>query len=811
MKKFEKIDDVSHLGIHWIFTEILDTDMHYHNEIELIFVYSGELEIHTEQEEIQLKENEFAAIDGKVLHELKGTNNKVLVIHIFNRMFSQLGFLKLAASVVKSGRKDEKLIKKEIDILSDVRYENQTKLIGCKIINFLLYMYQNKMIIHQTNNINCDPLDREAMERLVYTLDYIEEHHAERINIDHAAKEIYVSSSYLSFLLKTYIGYTFWQYLNLYRVECTKNDLITTNDTITDICMNHGFFNVKTFNRVFKNIAGCTPSQFRKKKGRIQTSVVTDTGIDYSYRAISFEDLESRTEVPALEKTRKDIKLVKIQDEISLKAPTQKINLYWNKMLCIGRAHEILRASVQKQIRMACRDIGYQYVRFHGIFHDDMGVICRINNKIYYNFTYVDEIFDFLLENGLKPFLEISFMPSILSLGEETIFWYKANVCPPADMSEWCNLVRHFIKHLIERYSTEELETWYFEIWNEPDISEFFHGTFDDYMELYSATVTIIKSLLPKAKVGGPACSGQYRKQAWVERFLYTCEKEKYPLDFISCHFYEADYNYCLDDGRIVEIYDDKYEIYQNLLELKSDVDSVSENKLEIHITEWNSSAKKNDLIHDTAFKGSFVIKTLVKCLGTVDSLGYWILSDIFEEDGIMPKPFYGGLGLVNKWGLKKPPYFAYMCLAMLKDEMLKKTDYFIVTRDEHEIQVLVWNYVHYGQKYSFLDDKNVDYYNRYALLAEDKILKFEMKFPELKNSKCKVSRYSFEKKEDCIFDIWLEEGGLEYADSETLQMLKDKNHMNTEINIKQPGKPMTLKKEIMPYGFTLWKIRILS
>ena len=153
---------------------------------------------------------------------------------------------------------------------------------------------------------------------------------------------------------------------------------------------------------------------------------------------------------------------------------------YWEE--CVGscRAYTALREDYRKQLIKAHEELGFKYVRFHGLFNDDMSVCLEkpsydpaVPGEIIYNFVNIDNIFDFLLSIGMKPFVEIGFMPECLASGKETAFHYKGNITPPADYSKWNNLIRAFIEHLGERYGIEEIRSWFFEVWNEPNLSFF--------------------------------------------------------------------------------------------------------------------------------------------------------------------------------------------------------------------------------------------------------------------------------------------------------------------------------------------------
>ncbi|MGN1194106.1 MAG: beta-xylosidase, partial [Acutalibacteraceae bacterium] len=193
---------------------------------------------------------------------------------------------------------------------------------------------------------------------------------------------------------------------------------------------------------------------------------------------------------------------------------TRKVSKHWQ--FCIGSGHAALahRTDYIQQLKTVHDELGIERVRFHGIFNDDMNVCQRLSDHLpvvtrnrtkLFSFYQVAKIYDKLLEIGVKPFVELGFMPSALASGKKTVFYYKGNVTMPKNMSEWQEFIREFARFLINRYGEEEVTSWYFEVWNEPDLACFFKGSMKDYYRLYAGTVRALKSVNPNLKVGGPA------------------------------------------------------------------------------------------------------------------------------------------------------------------------------------------------------------------------------------------------------------------------------------------------------------------
>ncbi len=337
-----------------------------------------------------------------------------------------------------------------------------------------------------------------------------------------------------------------------------------------------------------------------------------------------------------------------------------------------GRANEGLRADWQAQLATVQREIGFNYLRFHGLLGDDMAVYDEdAAGKPEYDFQYVDALYDALLEHHIKPFVELSFMPGKLASGTKTVFWWKANVTPPKDMAKWQGLVEALLRHWQERYGRAEVESWYYEVWNEPDYPAFFSGTFSDYLPLYKATAEAVKNVCPACRVGGPATAGGREKE-----FLDYVAASHSPVDFLSTHTYANTRGYMAETKTSGTVFNAKPDaILSRVRSSHAAIAASAYPGLPLHYTEWSSSSHSNDFFHDQYHSASFILDRLRQTSGLAESMSYWVFTDIFEENGPHHAAFYGGFGLMNEEGIRKPAFFAYKFLAELGPEDLETTD----------------------------------------------------------------------------------------------------------------------------------------
>jgi xylan 1,4-beta-xylosidase len=411
-----------------------------------------------------------------------------------------------------------------------------------------------------------------------------------------------------------------------------------------------------------------------------------------------------------------------IQLEVDIQAEGKPLNHFWSVCVGAGRAQEGLRATWLEHLKIVSEHCGFQYVRFHGLFHDDMFVYREKEGRAVYNFQYVDDLFDRLLDIGVRPFVEFGFSPKDMASGPETIFWWKGNVAPPKDYSKWAGLIRSCAIHWIDRYGLDEVRKWYFEVWNEPNLGGFFSGTRTQYFELYKATAIALKSVDSLLRVGGPATSnfvpderfdGEKEdishhavvtkaekldllewRPVWLERFLAYCAREKLPVDFVSTHPYPTDWP--LDEKGALQKFTRGVDATATDLKLlRKLMNHGPYAQAEIHLTEWNSSPSPRDFSHDYLQAATFIIKTNLESIGLVQSLSYWTFTDVFEEWGAGDTIFHGGFGMINYQGIVKPAFHAYRFLNALGDEVLARVKGGIVTREKstHRIRAILYHY----------------------------------------------------------------------------------------------------------------------
>ncbi len=501
-----------------------------------------------------------------------------------------------------------------------------------------------------------------------------------------------------------------------------------------------------------------------------------------------------------------------VEYRIDLKGNRRKFPHYWE--MCISSCHAatVLREDVRNQIRKAHEECGFRYLRFHGLFDDDMSVVIggMFPGQSQISFYNIDSIFDFLLDTGMKPFVEIGFMPGLLASGKQTCFHYKGNVTMPADDGKWKELIHLFAQHLVERYGKEEVAQWFFEVWNEPNLNFFFDGTQEDYFHLYEITVRELKAVDPCFHVGGPATS----VNAWIPEFRAYCEENRVPLDFITTHHYPNDDPLStmgmngpgkkgegMSEDAMEQMKKMSPEELQKMIAQYFPGDTKNQRDImyrmtakakeeagpyPLYYTEWNGSVE-----FDTSYQAAFVIHTLAHNENMVEGYSYWTVSDIFEEQGMKPEPFKNEFGIQTNHGVRKPVYHVFKELHLAGTERLEvagghRTAEVLALTDGETTTVFVYNH---------------DIVRRDIRAEEVKIV--------LKGKVAAICKAVIDEEHCNPRKAWEDMGSPAYLSKTQLEEIEDASHLEfSDMAVSQDSDEQTVELLLQPEAVVILKVR---
>lgn len=364
---------------------------------------------------------------------------------------------------------------------------------------------------------------------------------------------------------------------------------------------------------------------------------------------------------------------------------------FWETMFGSGRAALALRAQYRDDLHAMKQATDLRYVRFHAILHDENGVYDEdAQGRPIYNFSYVDQIYDGLLAEGVRPVVEIGFMPKKLAAWPAGHpFWYRPIVAPPKDYGRWDDLIVALGRHLVERYGIDEVARWYFEVWNEPNI-DFWAGEpkQETYFTLYEHTARALKAVDPRLRVGGPATSSAH----WVPAFLEHMHSVGAPVDFVSTHGYA--------DDTVEDLFGThepipmEQRLCRAVKKVHDEIATSSLPGLPLLWTEWNVPSYGELNARDTTYLGAALADDIAQCDGLAEALSLWTFSAVFEENSPDTMPFHGQFGLIGPGGIRKPGFTAFSLLHQLGDRRLATSGNQVLAtrRADGTLVIALWN-----------------------------------------------------------------------------------------------------------------------
>ncbi len=398
------------------------------------------------------------------------------------------------------------------------------------------------------------------------------------------------------------------------------------------------------------------------------------------------------------------------QDHITVDAhaTTTPFPHFWEQTFGSGHAILALRQSYRDDLRTVKQATNFDSVRAHGILDDEVGLYDpdrriinfaqtagqagKVLDTSTYNFSYVDQIYDGLLAEHVRPLVELSFMPLKLASDPTATqaFWYRPNASPPKDYAAWDAMITALAAHLVARYGLDEVAQWKFEVWNEPNI-DFWMGKpkQSTYFELYDHSARAIKAVSPRLQVGGPATA----QAAWVTPFLAHTKAENVPVDFVSTHVYAND---TADNvlGTNENIPRDTM-VWRAVKKVHDEIAHSPYPNIPLIFSEYNASYANEPNVTDSTFMGPWLANNIRLCDGLTQSMAYWDFSDVFEEQGVVRTPFYGGFGLIAADNIPKPAFNIFTILHKLGDRRIASaSDSSLVTETQSgALAIALWNY----------------------------------------------------------------------------------------------------------------------
>ena len=817
------------IGLH----NISEEPRHWHNRIEIFLVLSGSLTIIVESETFHLSEDDIILINSNQVHEIVSKDNVTVVLQInygfFKKWLDENSYFHCNSTIYHNTSKYVELKR----IIAQLIYVNYNATEHNDLLTISLAYQIVLELIKNFSGYEQNQLSQNSkhLQRLRTIIQYLNTNYMENITLEQIAEREFLSPSYFSHFFKLNMGVSFFNYLTGIRMNHAVNDLISTNLTMEQIAANNGFANSRYFVDCFKKKYGMLPKEYRKERKKGLSDKKPNTLANQYYKGyLVMEQLDYLNKLGEY----LDNKSTKKPSNLIRKVPSKLVEVradeYKKKLVHtfktftgVGKAKEMLMECVQKELIQLQKEVGFQYVKFHGLLDDGMMLYNEDRQgRPYLTYRYVDELFDFLMSIKLKPLIQLSFMPRQLAKNpDNTIFYNPSILSEPNNIANWEYLITELTMHLIDRYGLEEVRTWLFTFWNAPFQSYIFAFENDEIaFELYRITYQCVKKCDQQLQFGTPSYGSFDFSRSDYYDFIRRCIEADCAPDFYNIHCYPvktSNIPEMMTLGGIKAEYteNDKMILSENPDYMAEILSIIKENllplpKLPIYITEWASSASHRDWLNDTCYRSSYIVKNILENYDEANSFGNWCLSDTLEELPYDNDLFHGEMGLFAYHGIKKPAYYAFQFLNKLMDTLVDRGDgYFITTNQKGDYAILLYNYIHISPLYCQGILFNVTFLERYNAFVNPDPCDYEFSMTNTSNGKYMLTEHIVNRDHGSAFDEWIRMGALPLSSEEEISVLKGRSMpLITKSELEVTGNYLNYYAQLKPHEIRLVLIK---
>lgn len=761
------------------FSTMKDKELHFHQEPEIIYLLDGELTVSGENMSHLLKKDDFLVANSNVRHEWHGSGD-LLIGSIFinynllTEMFSGEQIYFLCDSTREKSEEYEKMryyIRQIFNYYQTT--EGQAVLLRRSISYQMLYLLTSAFIVKKGMS-HYDSMRGISDERMSEILNYIMSHYQEQITLQELADKLYLSNAYLSKYIKRNFGLSFLKLVNNIRMEYAMGQLIYTDKSIIKIAMDNGFSNLAGFNRTFKEIYKQTPAEYREEMQKKAEKPRQEENSEEILERV--EQYLTRNKVNAPEEA--DLTVSALECDVKQEISFEK---NWKRMINIGPAEALLQYDVREQLLYLKSSLGFEYVRFWNFLSDEM-MIFLDENKTKFNFTRIDKIFDFLVQNGIRPYIEMGFKAKEVYQNVHKMLIDTDNKYQLEIIEKNKGFLEELILHLVMRYGVEEVKHWYVELEKNSIMRAYVEP--EKYFNSFEIICGIFKTYVPEIRVGGAGFCLNYPDED-LKVILEKWKKRKIQPDFISLYSYP----YIMDE-KLLEAGRNSYASDRNYLrnqiqEAREIMDEAGFSA-ELHVTEWSNTLSNRNVLNDGCYKGAYVMRNLIQNTGEADLIGYWLGSDLFSDYYDTKRILHGGCGLLTKDGIRKPAYYALRFLASLGSYFLGMNENAIVTYTERkQISICCHNYKHFNFRYYLIEEDEIEIERQAGMYEDNEKLQMTFRLKNLSDGKYQVKICSVNEEFGNIQTEWKKMGYYNELTLEELNYLRAVSQPNIHISQK--------------------------
>ena len=737
------------IQLHFITNAEVST--HYHQNPEVFYVLTGELKVQIDETTFLMKQGDIILINANKRHTMNGNEELLgarfeIDFHLLAEYMESMQLLFWCNSVADKNAAYADLREVFDHILSRYFEKDEKSALDLQALYFQAahILTSNFLVKADDTRLNMD--DSQDRQRVRRIQNYIQANYQSQISLNNLSDQLYLSNAYLSKYVKKHLGLTFMEYLNNVRLFHAVDELLYTKKNMTHIALDNGFPTSAAFTKAFRDIYGEAPSEYRRKMREQQEPENPEHGLS--------EEESGRIKKYLIFKEQHNEPVVKNQKVCTVDVQqTGKLLTDCHKAICVGDAYTVLQSNVQSQLRDLQKAADIKYARMWNIFSREE---CY-NEKKGCNFRKIDQILDFLLENHMKPYLELGHKEVLLNYSAEK-FLKENEEIENYEVQVYEYIFREFCTHLVNRYGIDEIETWYFEYYNfsNTGATESTGMTEEEglYYQYFATIYRILKGISPAIKVGGAGFILGYGTLG-CRSILPIWKKKNLMPDFLSVYSYQY---VAIDDN------DKRYgrksidiDYMRNQTEILREVIKETGFQVpELHISEWNFTISNRNVLNDSCNQGAYVLKNCIDMNGEVDLMAYWhaldSYSDYYDADNVLN----GDSGMISRDGIRKPSFYAYVFMNRLLPNVIKKDENSIITTNGRDRYVIAChNFKKLSAQYVFSEEEKITVETIDNYMENDEPLKLQFRLENVKDGDYLVKIHMVNKENGSVQDIW--------------------------------------------------------
>ena len=723
-----------------------ETATHYHQNPEMFYVLRGNLDIKIDDKIYKMQSGDIVLINANKRHTVIG-NEELLGARFemyFHLLAEYMGSMQLLfwCNTVADRNHAYSNLRRLLDRILTRYFEKDDK--SALYLNALyfetLYVLTSNVLV-KADDVRLNLEDSQDRMRIRQIQNYVQANYQSQISLNDLADKLYLSNAYLSKYIKKNLGMTFMEYLNNVRLFHAVDELMYSDKNLTHIAYDNGFPTSASFTKVFREIYNESPSEYRKKMQDEKEKDEKEKMLQQEEEQRILEYLKFRAQKENPQSTRKK--------EYIINAGNVKDTLTdCSKAISIGDGYLLLQSEAQHQVEKIQKQTGVKYARIWNILSREY---C-FSEKEGYNFRRLDQVLDFLLDHHMKPYLEVGSKPSLFMYTPERSINTEKSKMDSYDFKTFSEITRELCVHLVNRYGVEELETWYFEYWNDPSLN--ITEPDGEYYQRFDLLYQTMKNYSEEISVGGAGFILGYETLVCKKIFPIWKAREIHP-DFLSvCSF---QYIALVEDGGRLGRKSIDSEYMLNQIEIMKNVMEETGFQIpEFHIDEWNFTISNRNVLNDSCEQGAYILKNCIEMNGAVDMMAYWhaldLYSDYYDTDTVLN----GDSGLISRDGICKPSFYAFQFMNRLLPKVLEKNDHAIVTTNGRNRYVIAChNYKSLSSRYVFTDEDEIQLEDIEQYVEDIDPVKLNFTIQNVKDGKYLVKIYRVNRECGSVQDLW--------------------------------------------------------